>query len=118
MMIPNVVRNSPAHFFFIKSILFVFQGGYKIMTKLLSTSLSGSMKLPLVEENIENLDENGHCVIKRPLVWCSEMDKFLHYLMSERGYNPNELDFKIGIDFGQESLKVILPFYPQLYVLI
>ena len=47
-MIPNVVRNSPAHFFFIKSILFVFQGGYKMMTKLLSTSLSGSMKLPLV----------------------------------------------------------------------
>ena len=72
----------------------------------------------VVEENIENLDENGHCVIKRPLVWCSEMDKFLHYLMSERGYNPNELDFKIGIDFGQESLKVILPFYSQLYVVI
>ena len=69
---------------------------------------SSDSETEVVEENQENLDENGHCEIKRPLVWCSDMDKFLHYLMSERGYNPNELDFKIGIDFGQESLKVIL----------
>ena len=58
------------------------------------------------DSNSEKVDENGLVHIERPLVWCSEIDLFLNYLMSERGYNPNELDLKIGIDFGQESLKV------------
>ena len=61
---------------------------------------------------IENVDEDGLIDIKRPIVWCSETDLFLNYLMTERDFNHNELDFKIGIDFGQESLKV--RFYYQL----
>ena len=58
------------------------------------------------DSNSEQVDENGLGNVERPLVWCSEIDLFMNYLMSERGYNPNELDLKIGIDFGQESLKV------------
>ena len=58
------------------------------------------------ELSADKVDDKGLVDVERPFVWCGQVEKFLGLLMSERGYNPNELDVKIGIDFGQESLKV------------
>ena len=59
-----------------------------------------------LEVSADQTDKKGLVDIERPMVWCSNLERFMGYLMSERGYNANELDVKIGIDFGQESLKV------------
>ena len=62
-----------------------------------------------VMEGLEpDVDEDGFIKVERTGVFCKDITEFTNFLIDERALDPNDTTIKIGIDDGQNLLKVCM----------
>ena len=59
-----------------------------------------------IDKWTDNVDEDGHHDIVRPVVVCKDVKEFIYHIMMERNLDPEDTVVKIGADDGQKIFKL------------